>query len=144
MLPEDVDDGDTDLDPFGRSTSRANPQWRPPAAEEDLWADILTSPGAKGKGKGKAREKEGVKDRKGKGKEREVDVDAVAGARKRRLSALAEDVNVDGPGRAGQTKVRTLRRWSPPQARADRLCRLPGPRRTRLPLPPAHQPRPPA
>ncbi|GAA5892947.1 hypothetical protein JCM8208_004132 [Rhodotorula glutinis] len=79
--------------------TRADPQYRP-AVEEDLWADILTSPGAEGKGKGRVKDKEveeGGRKKKGKGKARALDGETGLGTgRKRSASAVAVEDGQEG------------------------------------------------
>ena len=107
-------------DDLTAAAARADPQWRPPA-EEDLWADILTSPGAKGKGKARAKDKveEDAREKNGKGKARALEGEAETGSaagRKRSASAVAVE-DESALGTAPQKKVR----------RSSPLSRLEGP-----------------
>ncbi|GAA5855943.1 hypothetical protein JCM9279_005557 [Rhodotorula babjevae] len=110
LFRADVDD-DLDLDDIRSATATmatAVPQRRPPV-EEDLWADILTSPGAKGKGRGRAKDKveEGGREKKGKGKARAQDGETGSAAgRKRSASAVTvEEGQGDATGLGPQKKA---------------------------------------
>ncbi|GAA5921604.1 hypothetical protein JCM3775_003126 [Rhodotorula graminis] len=111
--PDLNDDFDlVDIRSTTAATARTDPQWRPPI-EEDLWADILTSPGPKGKVKGKGRAKdragvdEGGREKKGKGKGRALDgeVDAAAGRKRSASAAAADGGREDALGPGPQKKV---------------------------------------